>query len=93
MGEYLLTVVPSNEILADLKKAKYDQRNLSKFKTTVNLLAKGIKLPRSYRDHDLKGKWIGFRELHIDPDWLLIYWIDGEKLRLIRLGTHDELFT
>ena len=37
----------------------------------------------------------GTRECHIEPDWLLIYEIQGTTflvLMLYRLGTHSELF-
>ncbi|GMA47129.1 type II toxin-antitoxin system YafQ family toxin [Tetragenococcus muriaticus] len=50
-------------------------------------------LTRIYKDHALTGKWQGFRELHIEKDWLLIYRIDSNKLTLTltRTGKHDEL--
>lgn len=44
------------------------------------------------KDHDLKGKYKGFREYHISPDWLLIYRYNGEYLVLSRTGTHSDLF-
>lgn len=36
----------------------------------------------------------GFRECHVEPDWLLIYRIDGDALELFlfRTGTHSDLF-
>ena len=45
------------------------------------------------RDHALKGNWRGYRELHIDADWLLIYQIERDELELIlvRSGSHDSL--
>lgn len=51
-------------------------------------------LTTRYRDHALKGEWAGFRELHIDGDWLLIYRIDRDVLQLVltRTGSHDQLF-
>ena len=51
-------------------------------------------LARKYRDHALKGEWSGFRELHIEGDWLLIYRIDRDALQLVftRTGSHDQLF-
>ena len=47
-----------------------------------------------FRDHALKGEWEGFRELHIEGDWLLIYRIDRDILQLVltRTGSHDSLF-
>ena len=51
-------------------------------------------LVRKYRDHALKGEWSGFRELHIEGDWLLIYRVDRDILQLVltRTGSHDQLF-
>ena len=53
-------------------------------------------LKRAYRDHSLKGNWKGYRECHIDADWLLIYRVENEghmcELVLIRTGNHDQLF-
>lgn len=50
-------------------------------------------LDTRYRDHDLSGDWAGYRECHLKPDLLLIYRKpDPETLRLVRLGSHSELF-
>ena len=61
-------------------------------------VAYGISLPRALpeknRDHALTGNWIGHRECHIQPDWLLIYRIENDLLvlTLSRTGTHGDLF-
>ena len=51
-------------------------------------------LDPKYLDHELKGRYAGFRECHILPDWLLIYDINGNDLILtaIRTGSHSDLF-
>lgn len=51
-------------------------------------------LIHTYRNHSLKGEWAGFRELHIEGDWLLIYRIDHGELCLVLTctGSHDALF-
>ena len=58
------------------------------------MLAKGETLPESYKDHKLIGNYAGKRELHISPDWLLIY--DKKDIikliTLVRTGTHSDLF-
>lgn len=58
------------------------------------MLANEEKLPQNYLDHTLTGDFIGFRECHIEPDWLLIYKIENEilTLTLTRTGTHSDLF-
>lgn len=50
-------------------------------------------LDSRYRDHDLSGDWVTYRECHIKPDLLLIYRkSDADVLKLARLGSHSELF-
>jgi mRNA interferase YafQ len=49
-------------------------------------------LPPNQEDHPLKGDLEGFRDCHIEPDWLLIYEIHDKTLYLSRTGTHDDLF-
>lgn len=68
--------------------------NLSLLDSVVYMLANGDTLPEKYHDHALKGKFKGFRECHIQPDWLLIYAIDDDRLILVasRTGTHADLF-
>lgn len=65
-----------------------------KMEAVVDMLASGAPLPERYQDHPLRGKWQGFRECHVSPDWLLVYRIEFEKLilALTRTGTHDDLF-
>lgn len=56
-------------------------------------LATDQPLDARYRDHDLSGDWLGYRECHIKPDLLLIYQrVGDDKLILARLGSHSELF-
>ena len=49
-------------------------------------------LPPKNKDHSLSGIYSGYRECHIEPDWLLIYRHEGNVLQLIRTGTHADLF-
>jgi mRNA interferase YafQ len=57
-------------------------------------LAQGTPLDPAYRDHELTGNYVGYRECHIKPDWLLIYRIDERELILLlsQTGTHSDLF-
>lgn len=45
-----------------------------------------------HRDHSLVGDWLGYRECHVQADWLLIYRIDDDTVYLARTGTHSNLF-
>ena len=60
----------------------------------VAVLAMGEALPEKHKDHALNGNWVGHRECHVLPDWLLIYRVEDEVLVLIltRTGTHSDLF-
>jgi mRNA interferase YafQ len=49
-------------------------------------------LASNQRDHPLRGEWEGHRECHLEPDWLLIYRIDGDDIVFERTGTHRDLF-
>jgi len=60
----------------------------------IRKLANGEELPAANKDHTLSGNWIGYRECHVQPDWLLIYRLDDDVLvlTLTRTGTHSDLF-
>ena len=66
--------------------------DFSALKFVIEMLLQEKPLPQKYHDHELTGNWRGFRECHIQPDWLLIYRINAGKLYLTRTGTHSDLF-
>ena len=90
----MLEVILSNQFKRDLRLAAKRGYDLDLLDEIVNKLASKEELPEKNRDHNLTGKYAGFRECHIQPDWLLIYKIDGGQLllTLTRTGTHSELF-
>ncbi len=90
----MLDVVLSNRFKKDLKLAAKRGLDLAELETVVNRLAAQQPLPDKNRDHSLTGDYIGFRECHIRPDWLLVYRVDGEDLVLFlfRTGSHTDLF-
>jgi len=67
-------------------------KDLDKLKKIIQLLNKAEKLEAKHRDHQLKGLFEDCRECHNEPDWLLIYRIEGSELCLIRTGFHADLF-
>lgn len=71
------------------KKRGYDMRLL---KELIDTLAIPEPLPERNRDHNLVGNYAQKRECHIQPDWLLIYRVEGNQLVLYRMGTHADLF-
>lgn len=76
----------------DLKLCKKRNYNIDLLNAVVNALRIPAALPPKNRDHALKGNYIGRRECHISPDWLLIYRVSGNELYLDRTGTHTDLF-
>ena len=76
----------------DVKLAKKRGKDMAKLREVILLLIEGSPLPPRYKDDSLGGDWKHFRDCHIEPDWLLIYKIDGDDLHLVRTGTHSDLF-
>ena len=66
-----------------------DKGNLRAF---IELLTTHSPIPNEYKDHSLKGDYKGYRDLHIEPDWLLIYKRDEKNLWLVRTGSHADIF-
>ena len=89
-----LDIVLSNRFRKDLKLAKKHGLDLDLLDKVVTTLATTQVLDEKYRDHPLSGDYAGFRECHIQSDWLLVYRIDYEEvfLMLSRTGIHSDLF-
>ena len=85
---------PTSKFQKDLKRAKRRGYDISLLTAVIKKLAAGEPLPAKHRDHDLLGDYVGCRECHITPDWLLIYEVDGDELilYLTRTGSHRDLF-
>lgn len=90
----MLDIILSTRFKKDLKLAEKRGYDLELLNDVVMRLANLDALPPGYRDHNLTGRYEGFRECHIKPDWLLIYRIDGNALILFlaRTGSHSDLF-
>ena len=78
----------------EYKLAKKRGRDINLLRTVIEILAKGEPLPEKYKDHPLVSNWSGYRECHIQCDWLLIYkYKDNELiLSLTATGSHSDLF-
>ncbi len=87
-----LKIRESNAYLRDLKKIIKRGKNLQKLGVIIHKLAHAIPLEHKHRNHSLKGNWQHYSECHIEPDWLLIYRIEGDELKLARTGSHSDLF-
>ena len=68
--------------------------DIAQLDTVVLLLLRQEQLDLRHRDHPLKGKWHGYRGCHIADDWVLVYKVDGDRLKLMlsRTGTHVDVF-
>ncbi len=86
-----LRLTTSAQFRRDAKRVKKQGMDASELLEVVSLLLEGKELPASMNDHPLKGNLAGFRELHIRPDWLLIYQVDDGRLLLQRTGSHADL--
>lgn len=90
----MLTLITTTQFKKDLKRIRKRGLDLNSLKFVLDTLQKQEALPLKYRNHALVGDYRGFRECHIEPDWLLIYTISNEKLILTaaRTGSHSDLF-
>ena len=89
-----LSVRMTSQFKKDYKLAMKRGMNIELLDKVIDILAMGETLPDKYRDHALTGNWVGHRECHIQPDWLLIYRIENSVLvlELSATGTHSDLF-
>ena len=78
----------------DRKRAKRRGLDMDLLDEVAQTLIEGRPLDPRHRDHELFGRYTGFRECHIQPDWLLIYIKDDGQLILTatRTGSHSDLF-
>ena len=88
------TVKYTTQFKKDFKTAMKRGLKTKLLEDVIATLAMGEALPERYRDHALTGSWVGYRECHVLPDWLLVYCIEEEVLvlTLTRAGTHSDLF-
>jgi mRNA interferase YafQ len=88
----MLDIVRSALFKRDVKLAEKRGKDMAKLRELILLPAEKKPLPLRYKDHPLSGEWKHHRDSHIEPDWLLLYKIDGNDLYLVRTGTHADLF-
>ena len=84
----------TNAYKKSYKRAKKRGLNLKLLDDVVDELRQGRKLDAKYHDHELHGNSTGFRECHIQPDWLLVYLVENDilTLTLVETGTHADIF-
>ena len=87
-------IVWTTQFKKDYKLALKRNMDIELLDNIIRALSRGEILPEKNKDHSLSGDWVGHRECHIQPDWLLVYRIDDDVLvlTLSRPGTHSDLF-
>jgi mRNA interferase YafQ len=86
------TLVETTTFRKDLKRIQKRGYDTAKLAAVIRKLQASEALPLSNRAHPLRGDWKGYWDCHIEPDWLLIYKVTDEEVRLARTGTHADLF-
>lgn len=83
----------TSQFKKDLKRYKHKTEVINKLETILKILAQGFPVPEENRPHLLTGNYKGYMECHVENDTLLI-WLDKDTdiVKLVRFGTHSELF-
>ena len=89
----MLTLQTTGKFRKDYKLAKKRGLPMQELENVLQMLLEECPLDAKHRDHALTGNYLGFRECHIRPDWLLIYTVDHGTLILTaaRTGSHADL--
>ena len=87
----MLRTRQSKQFKQDYDRMKKRGKDMDKIKSIIHMLVNGMPLPLSCRDHALKGKLSGYRDCHIEPDWVLIYVVMGDELLLYNTGSHADI--
>ena len=85
-------IVYGKQFEKSLKLAKRRRKDPNKIFKLIEMLQKDEIVPARYRNHKLIGNYDGYWELHIEPDWLLIYKKTADKVFLFDTGSHSDLF-
>ena len=87
-----LTIRQSTRFRRDVKRLSRQGADLSKLESVIRTMVAQSPLDERLRDHVLTGNWGGYRDCHIQPDWLLLYRVVDDELQLARTGSHADLF-
>lgn len=87
-----LNIIYSNHFKKDLKKIEKQGKNNKLIDEAVEIITNKKIMPREYFNHKLNGEYPNCKELHIKPNWLLIYKETSNDIHLLRTGTHSQLF-
>jgi len=82
----------TSQFKKDFKRMRKRGADMKKLQEAIEKLVNEEKLDARFKDHPLQGKFAEAHDCHINPNWILIYAIVDNELRLIRTGTHSDLF-
>lgn len=90
----MMMLETTSQFRRDYKRVKKRGYNMELLREVIDTLLAGRELDAKHRDHQLTGSMKDYRECHIQPDWLLMYRVERERLVLVanRTGTHADLF-
>ena len=91
-GNNMLKILQEKHFKKDIKKFKNNTRIKQLLNDVIIKLVNGNILEEKYKNHQLKGQWYPSFDCHIMPDLILVYQLTDTELRLVRLGSHSELF-
>ena len=94
MGSSIIPLCPraDKQFKKDVRSCQKSGKDLDKLWSIIEILCNSSFLKSKHKKHRLSGKYKNFWECHIEPDWLLIWDVEDIRLRLIRTGSHSELF-
>ena len=89
----MLQIKKKKQFIKSLKNYRNKKKVLQELEIVLEILAFKKDIPKKYKDHELKGKLLGIRELHLGYDDLLLYFVrnDQNELVLIDIGTHAQV--
>ena len=82
----------TNRFKKDVKRQGRRGKTLARFSELIDFICESGAAPEKYKPHNLTADWRGYRECHIEPDWLLIFTVEKETVTFYRTGTHSDLF-
>jgi mRNA interferase YafQ len=90
----MFKLVPTKTFKKSIKRLANDEAALGRLRHALDLLINNAQLPTSFRPHVLRGKKNHYNECHIQPDLLLVYFVDwvGKTIYLQDIGSHNHIF-
>jgi mRNA interferase YafQ len=90
----MYSIVTTKQFEKDILLAEGQKRNMTVFADILKLLEEGKTIPEKYKNHKLKGIKPTTWDLHIQPDWILLYIKDDKEkvIKLVRIGSHAHIF-